>query len=259
MKIYIQSRGFTQENGYRWLPEMPYILTNESVLEKIQVEAPSLVLRRYDKRLLLLITGIQSNRKDFRDRNIRNSVAWVTTDTQHHERQLRAIAIIALRDWNSLCEEINRTIEFDARDGFHVLLEEIKALPMKIPSLPQSQNLPHDEELNDQISKNLEQRQEELAALLENYALPRRSGFLVIVTEIKGEEALIQAKVWRGLSRLVKSDNWQIIANRVSRPPKTQPAIDFSDFEDDEKRESPLPILIVSAILTGMMLLGIFF
>lgn len=259
MKIYIQSRGFAQENGYHWLPEMPSILTNELILEKIQVEAPSLVLGRYGNKLLLLITGIQSNRIDFRDRTIRNSVAWVTTDSQHNERQLRAIAILALRDWNALRHEINRAIDFDAKDGFHVLFEEIKALPMTIQSLPRSENLDRDDELNDKISKRSEKRQEELAGLLENYALPKRSCFLVIVTEIKGEEALIEAKVWRGLSRLVKSDNWQVIANRITRPPKTQPVIDFSDFDEDEKRESPLPILIVTAVLTGMMLLGIFF
>lgn len=259
MKIYIQSRGFAQDNGYHWLPEMPSILTTESVLEKIQVEAPSVVLGRYQNKLLLLITGIESDRIDFRDRTIRNSVAWVTTDSQHNERQLRAIAIRALRDWNSLRHDINRAIEFDHRDGFHVLFEEIKGLTMTSQSLPPSQNLDNDEELNDKISKNSKQRQEELADLLEAYALPRRSGFLVIVTEIKAEEALIEAKVWRGLSRLVKSDNWQVIANRITRGSAIQPAINFSDFDEDEKKESPLPILIVTAILTGMMLFGIFF
>lgn len=259
MKIYIQSRGFSQENGYHWLPEMPSILTTESVLEKIQVEAPSLVLGRYGNKLLLLITGMESERIDFRDRTIRNSVAWVTSDSQNNERQLRAIAIRALRDWNSLQNDINRAIAFDNRNGFHVLFEDIKALPMTSQSLPASQNLDNDEELNDKISKKSEKRQNELADLIENYTLPRRSGFLVIVTEIKAEEALIDAKVWRGLSRLVKSDNWQVIANRINRTSAIQPAINFSDFNENEKRESPLPILIVTAILTGMMLLGIFF
>ncbi len=50
-----------------------------------------------------------------------------------------------------------------------------------------------------------------------------------------------------------------MISININRSSAIQPAINFRDFNEDEQKESPFPILIVTAVLTGMMLLGIFF
>jgi len=259
VEIYVQSRGFSQEDGYCWVPEMPAILTTNPVSDLIQSEAPSFVLGRYGSKLLLLVTGLEaSERRDFRDRKIRNSVAWVGEDSDEDERVLRMIAVRALRDWDSLREDINRVVQFGGEQGFQVLFEEIERLTAS-NYLPISQKLKTDEELDYKISKNLDERKEELARLLEQYSLPKRTGSLVVVTEIKAEEALIEAQVWRGLSILVKSENWKAIGDRVIPSPASLPVLSFSQTNEKQTDDNPLALIILAAVMAGMMLLGILF
>ncbi|NEO33115.1 MAG: hypothetical protein F6K36_22360 [Symploca sp. SIO3C6] len=261
MEIYVQSRGFSQEDGYCWLPEKPSILATSQVSDLIQSESPSLVLGRYSSKLLLLVTGLEaSKRRDFRDRKIRNSVVWVSEDSEQEQRILRMIAVRALRDWDSLREDINVAVQFGSEQGFQVLFEEIKLLTMKGKDLPASGQLNNDEELNYKISKNLAERKQELANLLEQYSLPKREGSLLVVTEIKAEETLVKAQVWRGLSNLVNSDNWKVIGTQVTPNASKSSALSFGQVGEKSAKDKSLALVMFAAVVAGMMMLwGIVF
>ncbi|MGQ4650259.1 hypothetical protein [Lyngbya aestuarii] len=261
MEIYVQSRGFSQEDGYRWLPQMPSIIKNNRINDLIQSEAPSLVLARYDGKLLLLVTSLQAiERKDFRDRSVRNSVAWVVQDSEENEQVLRMIAIRALRDWESLRKDIDETVQFGSEHGFQVFSEKIELLAIKQQELLTSRNLEYGGESFYKISKNSEERQKELANLLEEYFLPNEEGILVVVTKNKAEESLIKARVWRGLSSLVKSENWQVIGDGIARHGAIAPILNAQQNDNQLLDGKILPLIILAATVAGiMMLLGIMF
>ncbi len=216
MEIYVKSRGFAQEEGYCWLPETPSILTLNRVSDCIQTESPSLVLGRYSGRLLLLVTGLEARgRTDFRDRTIRNSIAWVAEDSAAHEQQLRAIAVRALRTFleekqDGLDAEIDQAIPVGGPDGFTVNWELLKGLSASatLSSHPQKSDREREEHSTDKLGKNCDRTKETLATQLEQYGLPQREGPLVVVTGIKSKDALIQARVWRGLSKSLEEEDW---------------------------------------------------
>ncbi|MEB3828553.1 hypothetical protein [Phormidium sp. CCY1219] len=229
MEIYVRSRGFSQENGYCWVPQTPSILTTNRVTELIQSEAHSLVLARYGRQLLLLVTGLEAKgRLDFRDRKIRNSIAWVGEDSPETSTQLRAIAVRALRSFleadkaDNLDADIDRAIVFGGADGFQVSWEELSRLSDNLPRMQSSGNLEREREelATDKVGNNCDFLKEDLAEILECYALPKREGVLVVVTGIKSEEAIVQAGVWRGLSKTISTQDWKTVRER-KYPPTT--------------------------------------
>lgn len=119
MDIYVQSRGFDQEQDYCWVQitrdgttkrQLPPL--SKEVINLIQGDAPSVVLERLqDERLLLLITGIEpEGRVDFLERQIRIFAAWVGNNSE--EPVLRRVAIRALKEEERklLTEEINQAV-----------------------------------------------------------------------------------------------------------------------------------------------------
>ncbi|NEP78693.1 MAG: hypothetical protein F6K17_28020 [Okeania sp. SIO3C4] len=66
------------------------------------------------------------------------------------------------------------------------------------------------------IAETSLQRQQELAVELKEYPLPTQQGLIVVVTGIKKEQTLIDADIWRGLSSLVLSSDWQIVNRTLS-------------------------------------------
>ncbi|NEQ78643.1 MAG: hypothetical protein F6K23_40040 [Okeania sp. SIO2C9] len=128
-----------------------------------------------------------------------------------------------------------------------------------------SDQLNNDEQLNYKISKNLDERKQELASLLEQYSLPKREGSLVVVTEIKAEEALVKAQVWRGLSNLVNSDNWKVIGDLVTPTTSKTSALktsslSFGQVDEKPTKDKSLALAMFAAIVAGMMMLwGIVF
>ncbi|MGK7875038.1 MAG: hypothetical protein AB4426_17595 [Xenococcaceae cyanobacterium] len=201
MEIYVRSCGFSQEDGYHWLPEIPSILTTHRVTDLIQSEVPSLVLGRYEGKFLLLVTGFEAReRRDFRDRKIRNSVAWVGEDSDENERKLRAIAVKALR--GELKDEIDAAINFDEKNnyGFRVDFEQLKQLKSTIGN---TKNEPPIKIRK--IAPNSSEQVQLLADEIEGCKLPEwNDSTLVVVTGIKKKSAL--TRVWRGLSSLVEKE-----------------------------------------------------
>ncbi|WP_071515749.1 hypothetical protein [Geitlerinema sp. PCC 9228] len=216
LTIYIKSRGSYIDNDYHWIDENNQsVATPESIKEIqefIQSDARSIVLQQKETSLLLLVTGIESNRKDIQGRMIRNSIAWLKndilgnwddSDEDTHRKILQQIAACALR--NELDDRINSNIIAEKGD-FRVLWEEILKLKYNYSKIS-SLRSPDQENLTPKICKNTDKSREELANELETTDLSR--DFLVIVTGNKSEETLKKAGVWRGLSNLIPYEEWQ--------------------------------------------------
>ena len=229
MEIYVESRGFSQDDDYRWLKvsqknqsridkeDLPEIIQEANQL--IDSEAESLVLGRKNNHLLLLITGVKAvDRVDFADRQIRISVAWLIPDSLEHERVLRMLAGTALdtEKRQYLTTEISPAVSLGGELGFLVNFEYIQ----KLTNLSKAKKLLQDNlpSTSKKIAELSEKRKAELASELQQYRLPTQEGLIVVVTGIKKAETLINADIWRGLSSLVPYQDWQIIPHDL--PPQ---------------------------------------
>lgn len=300
MKIYVDSRGFSQDYDYRWIEvtetaqkraeELPYILRKAADL--IESDAPSVVLARngywltdnywtesvqsirekgvnpegfealkdlfsrdlktfFDpnrRELILLITAIEPReRRDFIERQIRISIAWICEASDRNEQILRWLAARALEagDRNSLTEDINQAVRLGGEEGFevdyHALIQlaevgTIRGLLMDDP--PDANNVT--------IGYNTPELKAELAKDLKKYRLPQRDTPLVVVTDIQTEDALIEAQVWRGLSSLVNGDGWQVL-------PKSNKST-LSEVNNKEQLQQIFTTLLRSGISPNIVL-----
>lgn len=220
MDIYIQSRGYEQNKDYRWLKintddsaalQLPPL--SEKSITLIQIDSPSVMLERLaNEQLLLLITGIEEeNRLDFLDRQIRIDAAWVGSNSEEDEKALRRLASRALQEqeWRSLSEEISQAVTFfkdDSIYGFQVSFSLLLDL-VSIPSENLLSSQPADR--TKKVGRISPQLKQELAEELQRSSLPKEVAPLVVVTGIKKRETLEEASVWRGLSKLVDTDDWE--------------------------------------------------
>jgi hypothetical protein len=208
MEIYVQSRGYSPNVEYCWQPEVPPHLNKISGL--IQSESPSVVVGRFDKELILLVTGLQSFERDFRDRPIRHSIAWTCSDTSGKEKQIREIAVQALQ--GLLRDRVNQCIEVGGESGFIVspklreMTDSFKGKEMEERDLG---NL----EQSRKIGNNSQDLRNDLIDKLQKYSLPKEYELIVVSTGIKSEKSLEKAGIWRSLSNLVKSDEWRDLSS----------------------------------------------
>lgn len=199
MDIYVKSRGFSQDNGYCWVPQKPSILTDYKITDLIQSEAFSLILGRYNERLILFVTGIDSGSLDFCDRKIRTSVFWEGEDTLETEEKLRAIAISLLQEKFP----IPVTLNDQSSVGFDVNFQQLQNAPISLDL----ENSPPIKKRK--IAPNTAEQISILCEELQHYRLPEGDNRpLVIVTGIKQKSILENSGVWRGLSSEVKKEEW---------------------------------------------------
>ena len=221
MNIYVQSRGYSPDFGYCWMPELPTYLSKVS--SYIQNDSPSLVLARFDGNLFLLVTDLSSpEKKDFRDRHIRHSVAWVCEENDENEKMLRAIAVEALRDRDDLTKQVDLTrqvdqlIQLDGTQGFTFEKPQFEGLSKSILDSfkPESSDNVPDKTIK--IAKNSQELKSLLAEELQKSDLPSGYELLVVVTGIKSEDTLRKAHIWRSVSSLVKSESgvWEDIVEK---------------------------------------------
>ncbi|MBE9166342.1 hypothetical protein IQ238_01925 [Pleurocapsales cyanobacterium LEGE 06147] len=231
MVIYVQSRGISQDNDYRWLKiqkdkqlcENPQLLiepinsAGTKPVDLIDSQKFSLILARSHQNLLLLVTGLKTReeRTDFMGRKIRNSVIWFYHDDPENEQKIRAIAVLALR--GELEAEVDRAINIEGEYGFEVNFEKIRQISDSI--VVETNN---NADLIPKIGNNSEQLRQELALELETNCLPKQNGLLVLVTSIKTASTLKAAKVWRGLSNRVAYDKLTPIQARYQLDRQTQ-------------------------------------
>ena len=213
IEIFVRSRGYSPDFDYCWQPNVPL---SYSVLSfHIQSESPSIVLARFKnkKQLILLVTGLKSPKKrDFRDRPIRHSVAWICEENDDNEKLIRAIAIEALN--GSLAERVDSYIHFGGESGFKV--DDIRKLSDSLSN--EGEDLPP--ELVPKIGNNSEELRGKLIHELHERRLPKRDQlperdpqFIVVVTGFKSETALEEAGAWRSLSNLVESKDWKLLSS----------------------------------------------
>lgn len=212
MKVYLQSAGNSPDFDYAWQQEVPSFLSRVSGY--IQSESPSVVLCRFDGQLFLLVTALESTtKKDFAGRVIRHSVAWICEDNDDNEMLLRAIAVEALQ--GVLSSKVDKLVDLDRKTGFSFQEEDFKKLGNSILQEGAIENSPLAEsEITRKIAKNSQKLKEDLAYKLQRFSLPSNYELLVVVTGIKSEDSLAQANIWRSLSSLVKSDNWEPVSNK---------------------------------------------
>ncbi len=145
MEIYVQSCGIAQEHDYRWLkipqqgtpyPEIPRILKEASRIDngsKVRLtdlyesQEPTLMIARDKGELLLLVTALEAvERTKVYRRQVRNSVAWVTEDTEENKQLFNKIATQAKQEWEYLRKVIDGAVDFDDQNGFIVNRELIQ-------------------------------------------------------------------------------------------------------------------------------------
>ncbi len=250
MDIYVQSRGVSQ--GYRWLK-----LTGEGqervdppLIDKVNVfldsDDFSLVLGRFNGKLILLVTGLEtSQRTDNRTRKIRNSVAWVGENSD--EPVLRTLAIQALKD--ELRATIDSAVQSGGKEGFEVpFRERPKLTPIGING-------------NLQTSKvkkigNLEELKTELVKELSQCSLPERDGILVVVSGLNKREDFEKAGVWWGLSNIIDSEDTEYLKYSVNQDSENLINFLFRKFKQLRKGIAPaflLLMLITSLAVNGLL------
>lgn len=102
-KVYTQSRGFSNQHGYDWqcndesqFSDPPYI--NIPGLKQAELNSFCLILSRSNDKLFLLASGLPSERKDIRHREIRNTVMWsIENPSDGDEAIFRSLAALLLR------------------------------------------------------------------------------------------------------------------------------------------------------------------
>ena len=303
MKIYVDSRGYSQDYDYRWIEvteteqkrpkELPYLLRKAA--ELIESDAASVVLARNgswlaesylaesiqsirekgvnregfkafkdllsqdlkafynseNRQLILLITALEpSDRRDFVERQIRISMAWICEASEDNEKLLRWLAIRALEEDNlkSLTTEINKAVIFGGKEGFEVDYHAV----LQLAELGKTQELLMDETPdanNVKLGYVSPELKAELVNDLKKYRLPPRESPLVVVTDIQTEDTLIEAQVWRGLSSLVNAEGWKVLS-KSDKPT-------FSNFNKEELNLHILRVLLSSGI--SPFLLIVFF
>lgn len=222
-KIYVQSRGKSQEHDHCWLEIRegkqlsisPEEFKDIKPKELIDGQKPSMILARSGKHLMLLVMSLKAGgRLDFMGRQIRNSVAWIA-DEDFDEPLLRRIAIQALEGdreiGKSLADAVNEAVENapDNKYGFTVDFGKLK----KIGNSSDSKYVRCEEASFESLKfgGDNESIREELVKELTKYALPKSSEavqILVVITTMKSEDGLRAKHVWRGLSSRILSEEW---------------------------------------------------
>jgi len=219
--FYVQSRGVSHKYDYQWKKithgeqqhdDAKFILRlNESL--DTEYEPFSLLIARTEEGWCLLITALRSNRKDFQNRVIRNSLAFIFDEEQ--ERELRSIAVRFLGgEVESICNELDQIITDDENEnvGFRVKYDDFCEL------FSDNVNGIDDGQAKNKclIGKTSPRLLSDLAETLRKTKLPQEQERLVVVTGIKKPDKL--ANVWRALCSLEKSQDW-----RTSATPKKMP------------------------------------
>lgn len=249
--IYLNSRGFSRD--YAWLDadgvaqDPPQYAKIQNILDG---ESQSIAIFRdqYSYLILLVLNCPSANRKDSQQRIIRDSVLWILPDNQDNEKLFRKIAAKILYDSNALQPIFSEVINFPEPEtdrksrGFSFDSDKLqdKLREINFPSSP-TQASGYSLDQSSYRAENSKVFRESLAQdLLSNDPFPKDYEFLVIVTGIQGESDLERFKIWRALSELIKSDEWE----KVPDPEGTS-----------SKKYAAIVILIIIIILAIALLL----
>jgi ribosome-binding factor A len=218
MQIFVQSRGISVDYGYNWVDKNQVIVAKPNILNNfidLLQESSSLLIARENQKLLLVVTGIPSARRDYQNRIIFISVAWIVDDNDDKEAKIRSLASKIL---SPVTGEIDpkQSIEDCVKDGgkngftvedFESLINLLKDQENSSASKSELKLQPELEIKSDEPIKQLEQL-EQLAKDLKEQSLPKKDIPLkdiplVVVTGIQSYADFKKANVFRGLAKFV--------------------------------------------------------
>jgi hypothetical protein len=214
MEIFVQSCGTSIDYGYNWVNENKVIVEKPNILNSfidLLQDSLSLLIARENQNLLLFVTGIPSARRDYQNRIIFISVAWIVEDDDDHvnEAKIRNLASkillskIFLPDTGEikLKQTIDHSVTAGEENGFDVDFKSLQCLLEKQESSSPSKSelKPKLEIKSDEPIKQLEQ----LAKDLKEQSLPKKDRPLVVVTGIQTYADFKKANVFRGLAKFV--------------------------------------------------------
>lgn len=200
MDVYVASAGLAAAKGHRWVrvaagetvaAEPPGL---DELARLVEVEAFSVVLARRGPRLTLLITGLDAGRAAYGSRKNPTSIACLGGAAD--ESTLRGLAAHALADEGGLAARLAPLITDAPASAFGFAVD---------PALPEALAIARATGMESaqsgrRIAKLDYTGQQALAAELVTRRLPDREGPLVAATTGNvSRQALVQAKVWRGL------------------------------------------------------------
>ncbi len=258
MDIYIRSRGVSQ--GYRWLKtsegkssqEDPPIPPQFMELIDSDASSLSLVLGRSSGKLILYVTGFRSRqRKDERNREIKNSVTWVSSNSKDEE-VIQTLVVQALR--GELATIVDNTVQSSGNNGFETIPSELLKL------LPQGSK----GELAPQVQQklgNLDLRINALATEISQLKkFPRKEGLLIVVTGICERNTLEKLGIWRGLSTEINpgEETWevsQITRSQTKFYESTSSVVDrIGEFVRTSFTQKVLALVLIASLLLNALL-----
>jgi hypothetical protein len=209
MEIFVQSCGISVDYGYNWVDKNKVIVEKPNILNNfidLLQESSSLLIARENQKLLLVVTGIESARRDYQNRIIFISVAWIVKDDDDHfnEAKIRNLASKILSPVTGEIDpkqSIDACVEAGEENGFDVDFKSLQCLLEKQESSSPSKSelKPKLEIKSDEPIKQLEQ----LAKDLKEQSLPKKDRPLVVVTGIQTYADFKKANVFRGLAKFV--------------------------------------------------------
>ena len=210
MEIFVQSCGISVDYGYNWVDENDVIVEKPNILNNfidLLQESSSLLIARENPKLLLVVTGIPSARRDYQNRTIFISVAWIVKDDHVNEALIRNLASKILSPVTGEIDPkqtIENSVTAGEENGFDVKFESLRSLLEKQESSSPSKSelQPKLEIKSDEPIKQLEQL-EQLAKDLKEQSLPKKDRPLVVVTGIQTYADFKKANVFRGLAKFV--------------------------------------------------------
>jgi hypothetical protein len=214
MQIFVQSRGISVDYGYNWVDENQVIVEKPNILNNfidLLQESSSLLIARENPKLLLVVTGIPSSaRRDYQNRTIFISVAWIVEDNHVYEAKIRSLASKILSPVTGEIDpkkSIEACVTAGGENGFKVVdFKSLRSLLEKQESSSPSKSelKPKLEIKSDEPIKQLEQLAKDLKEQsLPKQSLPKKDIPLVVVTGIQSYADFKKANVFRGLAKFV--------------------------------------------------------
>lgn len=210
MEIFVQSCGISVDYGYNWVDKNKVIVEKPNIANNfidLLQEYFSVLIARENQKLLLVVTGIESaRRRDYQNRTIFISVAWIVEDNHVYEAKIRNLAskiLLPVTGEIDPKQSIEDCVKAGEENGFDVDFKSLENLLEKEPedsSTSKSLDEKDKEEVLDQKSNDTIKK---LAQDLKEQFLPEGNRPLVVVTGIQSKADFREAKVWRGLAKFV--------------------------------------------------------
>ena len=208
MEIFVQSCGISVDYGYNWVDENDVIVEKPNILNNfidLLQESSSLLIARENPKLLLVVTGIPSARRDYQNRTIFISVAWIVKDDHVNEALIRNLASKILSPVTGEIDPkqtIENSVTAGEENGFDVKFESLRSLLEKEPENCSPSKL-SDEDKKDVLDQKSDDTIKKLAQDLKEQFLPEGNRPLVVVTGIQSKADFKKANVFRGLAKFV--------------------------------------------------------